>query len=96
MAKEAKVFKIDYEMSESSWKAYVAAFSQEEAVKHLYSMVPGKITRIENTSQHCVLDAVSNPLKNDIAFEFKNKVMQLMEEINNLKKAKDLRTVSKK
>lgn len=97
MAKEARVYKIDYETEKTSWNSYIAAFSQEEAVRKLYDAMPrGSVKKIINTSQHCRLDAISTPLQNDINKPMNDKINELLGEIADLRKAKDLRTVPKK
>jgi hypothetical protein len=94
--KEAYVYRIEYEMNESSWQAYIAAFSQEEATKYLYSNTPGKIARLVNVQQQCRLDSISNSIRDDISVLYKNKINKLKKEIDSLREAKDLRTVPKK
>jgi hypothetical protein len=97
MAKEARVYRVEYETDQTTWNAYIAAFSQEEATRQLYDMLPkGSVKKISAINQQCRLDAVSIPLKEDISYEHKQKINKLLEEISDLKKAKDLRTVPKK
>jgi len=97
MAKEAKVYRIEYETIETIWNAYIAAFSPEEATKHLYEMIPsGTIKKVMSANQQCRLDAISKPLQKDINFPLSEKINLLLSEIVDLKKAKDLRTVPKK
>jgi len=95
MAKEAFVYSFKYEMKESSWSAFIAAFSQEEAVSQLYKDTPGRIERIVSNTQYCKLDAVSDSLRNDITMPEQTKINELLAEISVLKKAKDLRTLPK-
>jgi len=95
MAKEAFVYSFSYEMSKSSWNVFIAAFSQEEAVKQLYKNTPGRIERITSNQQHCKLDTISDSLRNDITMPERTKINELLTEISVLKKAKDLRTIPK-
>jgi len=101
--KEARVYRLEYDMNESNWQAYIAAFSQEEAVKQLYDNVPGRIKKLTGTHQQCRLDMVSNAIKFDLNFESREQINRLMkdigalrEELELLKQAKDLRTIPKK
>jgi len=96
--KEAYVYDFKYDMKESNWQAYIAAFSQEEAVAQLYRMIPDKtkIERITATNQYCRLDGLSSPLRDDITLYYREEIEKLKGEINVLKQAKDLTTIPKK
>ena len=96
--KEAFVYDFKYDMKESTWQAYIAAFGQEEAVKTLYNMMPqgSRIDRITATNQYCRLDGISGALRDDITLPFRMEIERLKGEINVLKQAKDLRTLPKK
>ena len=97
MAKEARVYRIEYETDKTSWNAYIAAFSQEEATRQLYDMMPkGGVNRVTAVNQQCRLDALSEPLKKDVNNPLYEKINSLLNEISDLKKAKDLRTLTKK
>jgi hypothetical protein len=56
--KDAYVYDFKYDMKDSNWQAYIAAFGQEEAVQQLYAMMPPtqRIDRITGTNQYCRLD----------------------------------------
>jgi len=91
------VYSFDYEMNESTWVVYIAAFSQEEAQKQLYNMVGrNRIKRVTSSQAHHKLDAISNELRTNICMPLFSKIDALEAEINKLKKAKDLRTIPKK
>lgn len=93
--KKVKVYRINYELSNSSWAAHVAAFSQQEAVEELKRSIPSRIQRVDSISMHCELDMVSTPLRKEIETPVRSKLKKLKEEVNVLRKAKDLRTVKK-
>lgn len=96
MAKEAYVYKLEYEMENSTWQAYIAAFSESEATEKLYKGSKKAIKTINSITQVCILDAVSKNLKNDICFESAKVISDLRQEVETLRKAKDLRTISRK
>lgn len=93
--KKVKVYRINYELSNSSWSAHVAAFSKKEAMQSLRNSIPDRIRRVDSISEHCELDMVSKPLREEIEKPLKNKMNALKKEIKSLRKAKDLRTVKK-
>ena len=94
---EVFVYSFDYEMNESTWVVYIAAFSQNEAQDQLYNMIgPNKIRKITSSQVHSKLDAISNELRNNICMPLFSEIDALKSEIAMLKKAKDLRTIPKK
>ena len=98
MAGDAYIYDFKYDMSESTWQAYIGAFGQEEAVQRLYKMMPkgSKIDRITATNQYCRLNGISDALRDDITLPFRMELERLKGEIKVLKGAKDLRTIKKK
>jgi len=64
--KELGVFRVDYELlpSMSTWTAYIAAFSHEEALLYLRRKVGAH--RIISSGIQCRVDAVSDEVRNVI------------------------------
>jgi len=95
---EVYVYDFKYDMKDSTWQAYIAAFGQEEAVQQLYKMMPAgnRIDRITATNQYCRLDAISAPFRDNLTMPFRAEIERLKNEIKVLKGAKDLRTIAKK
>jgi len=68
---------IEYEMKTSVWKAYIAGFSQEEALQKLSMMLNGPIKKIVGIQYQCRLDAISDNLALQINKPWINKIKTL-------------------
>ena len=62
----AFVYKFEYEMNESLWTANIAGFTKNEAMDKLQSLISNKAKKITNIEQQCRLDAISDPLIDEI------------------------------
>lgn len=67
------VFRIDYELmpNMNQWTVYIAAFSNEEAYKHLCNTV-NKPLRVTSTTMVCRLDDLSKEIRQNVINAFLN------------------------
>jgi len=76
----AFVYKFNYEMNESLWTANIAGFTKNEAMDKLQSLISNKAKKITSIEQQCRLDAISDPLIDEIT-------EPLLKQIEELKKS---------
>jgi len=71
MAKKVEVYRLDYEMTDNkdqtTWTAYIAAYSSQEATDYLYGLLRNRKIVINSLSTECRLDAVTDEVRKAIA-----------------------------
>jgi hypothetical protein len=83
------VFRIEYEMvpSLNPWIAFIAAFTHEEAHKHLSNVV-NKPIRITASGLACRLDDLSTEVRQNVIDAFVNKEGKKVNKIDSIEKNK--------
>lgn len=76
---DASVYRFDYTLSESSWIAYIAGFSQEEAVRELYRTV-GIGAKISTSGYECRLDGISLEFRESIVRQVRAQLIESLDE----------------
>jgi hypothetical protein len=65
MGKIVNVYRVEYRIGEAEWTACIAAFSQDEATKHI-SKVIGKNIVVTSIGKETRIDAISESLRDTI------------------------------
>ena len=74
------VFRIDYEMNNSTWVAHIAGKSTEDALNTLMGTLKGNVVKVGSMGFESRLDAISTTITKEITRPFEDKINKLQKD----------------